>query len=121
MYFIPKAPKKTVHYDPHLQTANSRIFKVLAKPDFNENDENIKLNEMLTSVKKLIQDSPIFDKFKDDEFVFLVHKVHKLDETSTKLYAHEWEERREKSRPVITLEEIIRKTFHLVMESPSRV
>ena len=65
-YHIKKPESKPVHYDPHLQTAHSRIFKVLAKPIYNENRENIELNERLTAVKKLIQDSPIFDKFKDD-------------------------------------------------------
>lgn len=31
-YYSKKVEKKLVHYDPHLQTASSRIFKVLAKP-----------------------------------------------------------------------------------------
>ena len=28
-----KEPLKEVHYNPHLQTSNSRIFKVLSKPE----------------------------------------------------------------------------------------
>ena len=32
-YYSKKAEKKVMQYDPHLQTASSRIFKVLAKPD----------------------------------------------------------------------------------------
>lgn len=37
-YYTKKAEKKQLQYDPHLQTANSRIFKVLAKPELGENE-----------------------------------------------------------------------------------
>lgn len=40
-YFIKKPEPKPLQYDPHLQTAHSRIFKVLAKPVYNQNIENI--------------------------------------------------------------------------------
>jgi ABC-type microcin C transport system duplicated ATPase subunit YejF len=29
------------HYRQHLQTANSKMFKLLAKPEFEENEENL--------------------------------------------------------------------------------
>lgn len=32
-YYVKQIPKKQLQYDPHLQTASSRIFKVLAKPE----------------------------------------------------------------------------------------
>lgn len=38
-------------YKPHIQTANSRIFKVIAKPTLTENEENIELNRRLSIVK----------------------------------------------------------------------
>lgn len=31
----------------------------------------------------MIEDSPTFDKFKDDEFIFFVNKTLELDNTST--------------------------------------
>lgn len=40
-YYKEKTEKKQLQYDPHLQTASSRIFKVLAKPELGENEENI--------------------------------------------------------------------------------
>lgn len=33
--------QEELHYKPHLQTANSKIFKVLAKPELEENEENL--------------------------------------------------------------------------------
>lgn len=54
MYVIKKKPQE-VHYNPHLQTSNSRIFKVLSKPDYEENEQNIRLNLRLNAVKKLIE------------------------------------------------------------------
>lgn len=35
-------------YKPHIQTANSKIFKVVAKPLLGENEENIELNRKLS-------------------------------------------------------------------------
>lgn len=29
------------HYVQHLQTANSKMFKLLAKPEYGENEENL--------------------------------------------------------------------------------
>lgn len=34
----------------------------------------------------MIEDSPTFDKFKDDEFIFLVNKLIELNEISTEQY-----------------------------------
>jgi hypothetical protein len=55
-----------MHYKPHLQTANSKIFKLLAKPEFEENEENLELNTRLNNVKELLTDSPAFKKLKQD-------------------------------------------------------
>ena len=47
-------------YKPHIQTANSRIFKLIAKPTLTENEENIELNRRLGIVNDIIDDSPVF-------------------------------------------------------------
>ncbi|CAM6004640.1 unnamed protein product [Sphagnum balticum] len=51
-------------YKPHIQTANSRIFKVIAKPTLTENGENIELNRRLSIVKDIIDESHVFRKLK---------------------------------------------------------
>ena len=53
-------------YKPHIQTANSRIFKLIAKPTLDSNEENVEFNRRLTIVKELIDDSPVFRKLKED-------------------------------------------------------
>ena len=53
-------------YKPHIQTANSRIFKVIAKPTLTENEENIELNRRLSIVKEIIDDSPVFRKLREE-------------------------------------------------------
>lgn len=79
-----------MQYDPHLQTASSRIFKVLAKPELPEDEQNIELNNNLSEVKTMIEDSPVFDKFKDDEFIFFVNTTLAIDQTSTTQYTSNW-------------------------------
>ncbi len=59
-------------YKPHIQTANSRIFKLIAKPTLTENEENIELNRRLGIVKDIIDDSPVFRKLRENEFYKLV-------------------------------------------------
>jgi hypothetical protein len=53
-------------YKPHIQTANSRIFKLIAKPTLDNNEENIEFNRRLSIVKELIDDSPVFRKLRED-------------------------------------------------------
>ena len=52
-------------YKPHIQTANSRIFKLIAKPTLSTNEENIEFNRRLSIVKELIDDSPVFRKLRE--------------------------------------------------------
>jgi hypothetical protein len=54
------------HYKPHLQTAKSNIFKVLAKPELMKNEENVELNARNSLVKELMSDNPAFKKLKED-------------------------------------------------------
>lgn len=73
-------------YKPHIQTANSKIFKVVAKPLLGENEENIELNRKLSEVKIIIEDSPSFRKLRDDEFYKLVTTITKINEISSTFY-----------------------------------
>ena len=73
-------------YKPHIQTANSKIFKVIAKPTLTENEQNIELNRRLAIVKEIIEDSPVFRKLREDEFFKLVTTVTNIDETSRQYY-----------------------------------
>lgn len=77
-------------YKPHIQTANSRIFKVIAKPTLNENEENVELNRRLSIVKDIIDDSPVFRKLKEDEFYKLVATLIRIDQTSKDFYVQDW-------------------------------
>lgn len=42
----------------------------------------------------MIEDSPIFDKFKDDEFIFFVNTAITIDNTSNEQYDANWREER---------------------------
>lgn len=63
---VKKVEVEVPRYNPHLQTAESRVYKLLAKPDFSEDEENIELNRKITRVKTMLEESPIIDKFKDE-------------------------------------------------------
>lgn len=73
-------------YKPHIQTANSRIFKLIAKPTLTENEENIELNRRLSIVKDLIDDSPVFRKLRENEFYKLVATLTNINATSKMYY-----------------------------------
>lgn len=73
-------------YKPHIQTANSRIFKLIAKPTLTENEENIELNRRLSIVKDLIDDSPVFRKLRENEFYKLVATLTSINGTSKMYY-----------------------------------
>lgn len=91
-------------YKPHIQTANSRIFKVIAKPTLTENEENIQLNRRLSIVKQIIDDSPVFRKLKEDEFFKLVTTLTRIDSTSKSYYEEYWKKVGDKkSIPVVSL------------------
>ena len=92
--YIKKKQPEPIHYDPHLQTASSRIFNVLAKPEYTDDEENIKLNDKLQSVKKIIEESPTIDKFKDDQFIKLVQSLSKINQTSETFYQKQWLEQK---------------------------
>jgi hypothetical protein len=42
------------------------MFKLLAKPEYEENQENLELNSRLNNVKEMLADSPAFKKLKQD-------------------------------------------------------
>lgn len=69
----------------------------------------------------MIDDSPIFDKFKDDEFIFFVNTAIALDNTSTNQYSANWNEANDEPRPVISLNEIFTKIFKLIIENPDKI
>lgn len=77
-------------YKPHIQTANSRIFKLIAKPPLSENEENIELNRRLSIVKDLIDDSPVFRKLRENEFYKLVGTLTNINNTSRLYYEKLW-------------------------------
>jgi hypothetical protein len=77
-------------YKPHIQTANSKIFKVIAKPLLGENEENIELNRRLGEVKIIIEDSPSFRKLRDDEFYKLVTTITNINQISSNFYEKDW-------------------------------
>lgn len=83
---IKKNNKPSSYFNPHLQTTNSTTFKVLAKPTITENKQNSELNERLGMVKKMIDESPVFKKFLDDEFILFVKTVTSIDRTSSEFY-----------------------------------
>jgi hypothetical protein len=110
-----------MRYVPHIKTSCSRVFKVQARPELGENEENIELNKNLNAVKTMIEDSPTFDKFKDDEFIFFVNKTLGLDATSVEQYKNNWKAINEAPRPVISVNEILTKMFKLIMENPTKI
>lgn len=87
---IRKTKTAPSYYNPHLQTTTSTTFKVLAKPTISENKQNIQLNERLGLVKKMMDESPVFHKFLDDEFILFVRTVTNIDHSSMNYYTPEW-------------------------------
>lgn len=106
-------------YKPHIQTANSRIFRLIAKPTLTENEENIELNRRLTIVKELIDDSPVFRKLRENEFYKLVTTLTNINDTSKLYYKKFWKEATgdDKTVPVVPLKEIFTKSFRLIMNN----
>jgi inositol 1,4,5-triphosphate receptor type 1/inositol 1,4,5-triphosphate receptor type 3 len=113
--------QEELHYKPHLQTANSKIFKVLAKPELEENEENLELNTRLNNVKELLTDSPAFKKLKQDEFYKLVHIFTSMDTVSSEMYSDNWKSVAEEPRAVFSQKEIIRNCFSLIIDYPNQV
>ena len=109
-------------YKPHIQTANSRIFKVIAKPVLTPDEENFELNRRLTIVKDIIDDSPVFKKLKEDEFYRLVTTLTHINKTSNDFYINDWLAVDEpKPPPVVGLKEIFEKSFRLIMDHPDSI
>lgn len=73
-----------------MQTANSKMFKLLAKPEYEENQENLELNSRLNNVKEMLSDSPAFKKLKQDEFYKLVRIFTSMDDLSASNSSNEW-------------------------------
>jgi hypothetical protein len=69
----------------------------------------------------MIEDSPTFDKFKDDEFIFFVNKTLGLNETSIEQYKENWHMLNEEPKPVISVNEILTKMFKLIMDNPTKI
>ena len=86
-----------------MQTASSRTYNLLAKPEFDEDSENLELNKKLEMVKATLDESHIIDKYKDDEFIKLVQAFMKLNETSSNYYGEIWSEKKETARPIFSL------------------
>ena len=42
------------------------MFKLLAKPEYGEDQENVVLDERMANVKEMLTDSPAFKKLKQD-------------------------------------------------------
>ena len=107
------------HYVQHLQTAHSKMFKLLAKPEYEENQENGELNLRLNNVKEMLTDSPAFKKLKQDEFYKLVRIFTSMDELSAENTATEWQSLSEDPRPVFSKREIIKNCFELIINYPN--
>lgn len=52
--YTKRAVRTPAYHNPHLQTTTSRTFKVLAKPEISENQQNVRLNERLNTVKVMV-------------------------------------------------------------------
>lgn len=118
---IKKIKNTPSYYNPHLQTTSSTTFKVLAKPTVTGDKQNTDLNERLGLVKKMMEESPVFKKFLDDEFILFVKTVTNIDGTSKRYYQPEWEKLGEKPRPVIPLHDIFTTVFKLIVNKPNMV
>ena len=109
-------------YKPHIQTANSRIFKLIAKPTLDNNEENIEFNRRLTIVKDLIDDSPVFRKLKEEEFYNLVTSLKNIDQTSMAYYTDLWRNAGDPNTfSVVPLKEVLTKSFTLIMNNHSTI
>lgn len=86
----------------HLQTAHSKMFKLLAKPEYEENQENLELNSRLNNVKEMLTDSPAFKKLKQDEFYKLVVIFTSMDNISAENSTNLWLDLKEDPRPVFS-------------------
>lgn len=69
----------------------------------------------------MIEDSPVFDKFKDDEFIFFVNTTLAMDDTSTTQYTSNWNELSEEPKPVIPITEVFKNIFKLVIKNPDKI
>ena len=76
------------------------MFKLLAKPEYGENQENLELNQRLNNVKEMLIDSPAFKKLKQDEFYKLVKIFTNMDSLSAEIYDEEWRTMKEEQRPI---------------------
>ena len=63
---IKKKKEEPIEYKPHVQTAKSTIYKLLAKPDYDEDEENLQLNNRIQMVQHMLDESPAIDKFKEN-------------------------------------------------------
>lgn len=69
----------------------------------------------------MMEESPYFKKFKEEEYLYFVRILSKIDETSKNYYASDWEKVGEKSMPVISMKEMITITFNLIMKDSNLV
>ena len=114
-------PEEEMHYKPHLQTANSKALKVLAKPEFEENELNSELNNRLNNVKEMLDDSPAFKKLKQDEFYKVVRIFTSMDENASGMYEENWKSVGEDARPVFSRKEVITSCFDLMINHPDKI
>lgn len=92
-----------------------------AKNPLTEDEQNIELNRKIGQVKQLMEDSALFRKLKEDEFNRLVDTLTNIDATSRAYYEPLWSQYGEKrSMPVMSLKEIMTKSFSLIMEHPDK-
>jgi hypothetical protein len=76
------------------------------------------LNRRLSIVKEIIDDSPVFRKLREDEFLKLVTTLTRIDTTSRAYYEQEWlKVDVKKPIPVVSLKEIFTKSFRLIMSN----
>ena len=78
------------------------MFKLLAKPEYEENQENKELNNRIGNVKEMLTDSPAFKKLKQDEFYKLVHIFDRMDALSADIYQPDWKSIEEDPRPLFS-------------------
>lgn len=67
----------------------------------------------------MVDESPVFKKFRDDEFYKLISILSDIDETSKQYYANKWEEMRDEHKPIVSMKESISTVFSMVIKNPS--
>ena len=78
------------------------MFKLLAKPEYGEDEENIELDKRMGNVKEMLTDSAAFKKLKQDEFYKLVNIFSDMDQLSSEIYLEDWKIVGEDERPLFS-------------------